>query len=67
MTRRFREDSERLIRLRNFYVRRPAQAAPVPETWGEAIRRNWPEILWGVVILLTLWIGIAWLAGMAAA
>jgi hypothetical protein len=46
--------------------RRPPQAERVPETWGEAVRRNLPEIVFGVVILLTFWIGIPWLAGMAA-
>jgi hypothetical protein len=64
--RRYREDSERVIRIGNHFVRRPAQAERVPETWGEAIRRNWPEIVFGALILLTFWLGIPWLAGMAA-
>lgn len=56
---------ERYTKVGNYYVRRP-QAAPVPETWGEAFRRNWPEILFGAAILLTLWVGIPWLAGLAS-
>ena len=51
---------------RQHLVQRPQAYQPDPDTWGSAFRRNWPEIVFGVLILLSFWIGIPWLAGMAA-
>ena len=53
--RRYREDAERVIYIGPHYVRRP-QAAPASRgaTWRDAL-----EALAGVLILLTLWVGVA--------
>lgn len=50
----------------NYYIRRPQAAQVEPETWRSAVRHNWPEIIFGVLILLSLWIGIPWLAGLTS-
>ena len=53
--RAYREDNQRIVRLHGYYVRRP-QAAPASRgaTWRDAL-----EALAGVLILLTLWVGVA--------
>jgi hypothetical protein len=55
--RRYREDSERVIRLRNYWVRRP-QATPVSDRVN--LQDIW-EIVGGVVIFGTLFLGIPFL------
>lgn len=62
--RRYREDGERLVKIGNYYVRRP-QAVPYHADWTEHLR-DAAEALAGVVVFLTLFIGVPlllWLVG----
>lgn len=52
---------DRYTRRGNYVVRRPVHAERPPETWGEAVRRHWPEIVGGLAVLLVWFLVIAWL------
>ena len=57
--RRYREDNERLVKIRNYYVRRP-QATPFRVTASDHLK-DAAEVVLGVVVLLILFIGLPFL------
>jgi hypothetical protein len=65
MTRRYREDSERIVKVRGVYVRRP-QATPFRVTASDHLK-DAAEILLGVVIFTALFLGIPFLLFLIAA
>ena len=56
MIRRYREDGERIIRMRGYWVRRP-QATPYHATWVDHAKDT-AEIVLGMVVLLSLFFGV---------
>lgn len=62
--RRYREDSERLVRKANYYVRRP-QAVPFRVTASDHLK-DAAEVVLGVVVLLTLFFGLPLLIWLVA-
>ncbi len=64
MTRKYREDNERLVRKGNYWVRRP-QAVPFRMTASDHLK-DAAEILLGMVVFLSLFLGVPFLLWLIA-